>query len=104
MATEDSDCCSIDAIETSCDEEGGLSMMAMELSLRSDDFEGGDDSVEGVLDVSGDLFAVAAVLPSDSDDDASSDACNAEGMLDESGDLFVMAADLPCESSQEGGY
>jgi len=43
-------------------------------------------------------------LPSDSDDDASSDACNAEGMLDESGDLFVMAADLPCESSQEGGY
>ena len=57
-----------------------------------------------MLDVSGDLFAVAAVLPSDSDDDASSDACNAEGMLDESGDLFVMAADLPCESSQEGGY
>jgi len=56
-----------------------------------------------MLDVSGDLFVIAAdLLCERSQEGGNGEECT-EGMLDVSGDLFVMTEDLLSDSSQEGG-
>ena len=100
MTTKDGDCSSIEGIETSSDEGGGFYMTDMELSLQSD-FGGGDDSAQGALEESGDLFVMASDFPSDSNDETSCDGGSAQGALEESGDLFEVAVDLPSESNDE---
>ena len=52
---------------------------------------------------SGDLFLMAADLPSGSSQEGGNGDDSTDGVLDGSGDLFVMAADSPSDSSQEGG-
>ena len=100
MTTEDGDCSSIEGIETSSDEGGGFYVTDMELSLQSD-IGGGDDSAQGALEESGDLFVMASDFPSDSNDETSCDGGSAQGALEESGELFVMAVDLPSERNDE---
>jgi len=56
-----------------------------------------------VREESGDLFLMAADLPSGSSQEGGNGDDSTDGVLDGSGDLFVMAADSPSDSSQEGG-